>query len=80
MKKLKAAVGVFLGTNCHIETKLALKDFGFEVDFIDYNHTNLDDYNLIVLSGGFSYGDYVSAGRLAKCSPLISSIEKYVKQ
>jgi len=62
---LKACILRTGGTNCDLETKIALEELGFKVDVVHMNQLekkNLFDYNLIVFPGGFSYGDYVRAG------------------
>lgn len=75
---MKAAVVVFLGTNCNVETKRALEDFGFEVDYVDFRENSLQKYDLVVLPGGFSYGDYISSGRIAKFTPVIDALAEFI--
>lgn len=77
---MKACVVNFLGSNCVFETVEALKSLNYKVDIINQQESNLDDYNLIVLPGGFSYGDYISAGRIAKFSPIVDSIKEKIKK
>lgn len=76
MKKIKAGVINFLGSNCILETVKALESKNFETNILSYNDTNLKNYNLIVLPGGFSWGDYIKAGRVAKFCPIIEEIKK----
>ena len=77
---MKAGVVVFPGTNCDIDTKRACEFFGWETNFIWHDaHDTLDKYDVIFLPGGFSYGDYIRAGRLAKFSPVLMSLKDYVK-
>ena len=75
---MKAAIIVFLGTNCEVETKRALEFCGFEAEYVNFDANNLDNYDAVFLSGGFSYGDYVRSGRLAKFTPVISALRKYI--
>ncbi len=75
---MKAAIIVFLGTNCEVETKRALEFCGFEAEYVNFDAINLDNYDAVFLSGGFSYGDYVRSGRLAKFTPVISALRKYI--
>lgn len=77
---MKAAVVDFLGSNCVFETAEALKVSGFKTNIITQNETNLDEFNLIVLPGGFSYGDYISAGRIAKFSPVVAALKEKIKE
>ncbi len=75
---IKAGVVVFPGTNCDIDTKKACEFFGWGTDFIWHDETRLDKYDVIFLPGGFSYGDYIRAGRLAKFSPVVLALKDYV--
>lgn len=77
--KLKAGIIVFLGTNCERDTKTALEKTGFKTNFIFHTETKLKNYDLIVLPGGFSFGDYIRAGRLAKLSPAVFALKDYIK-
>ncbi len=78
-RKLIAGIIVFLGTNCDRDTKFALKKAGFDVKYVFHTETDLSRYDLIVLPGGFSFGDYIRAGRLAKLSPAVFALKEYVK-
>lgn len=76
---MKAAVVVFPGTNCDIDTKRACEFMGWETEYVWHDTTELDKYDVVFLPGGFSYGDYIRAGRLAKFSPVVMSLKDYVK-
>ena len=68
-KRTNALLLKFPGTNCEEETARALQAVGFEtriVPWAAFEEDQLSDIGLVVLSGGFSYGDYVMAGRLAQ--------------
>ena len=59
----------FPGTNCDLETSRALEAAGFTAEVLPVAHlepTALDKAQLVVFSGGFSYGDYVMSGRIAQ--------------
>ena len=71
--KLKALIINFPGTNCLDETNSALIKAGFDTETI-YHDEPLKKADLIVLAGGFSFGDYVSCGRIAKFSPAIKEL------
>lgn len=75
---MKAGVVVFPGTNCDIDTKRACEFFGWEIEFVWHDKTNLDKYDVVFLPGGFSYGDYIRAGRLARFSPVVMALQEYV--
>ena len=77
---MRAGVIVFPGTNCDRDTKLACEGFGWETDYVWHSETSLDKYDVILLPGGFSYGDYIRSGRLAKFSPVIGAVKEYIKK
>ncbi|OGI23550.1 MAG: phosphoribosylformylglycinamidine synthase I [Candidatus Melainabacteria bacterium RIFOXYA2_FULL_32_9] len=77
---MKAGIIVFPGTNCDRDTKRACEFFGWKADYIWHDETSLDDYDVIFVPGGFSYGDYVRAGGLAKFSPAVLALKDYVKK
>lgn len=69
MIDLKACIIRVGGTNCDFETKVALEDLGVRADIVHMNQllkrrVSLEDYSLLVIPGGFSYGDYVRAGAI----------------
>ena len=68
MGRIKAGIVVFLGTNCEKDTKLACDIMGWESEYVFQDEKIKSGYDVIFLPGGFSYGDYVSSGRLAKSS------------
>lgn len=49
----------------------------FQVDFIWHQDVSLDNYNAVVLPGGFSYGDYLRAGAVARFSPIMNEIIRF---
>lgn len=71
---MKAAIAQFLGTNCDYDTKRACEFFGWKTKFISADKKIKEDFDTIFLPGGFAYGDYTGAGRLAKLTPLIKSL------
>jgi len=52
----------------------ALSEMGHDVDFAWHKSGNLDSYDFVALPGGFSYGDYLRSGAIAKFSPVMSAI------
>jgi len=75
---MRAAVIVFPGTNCDRDTKMACEAYGWETEFVWHFENALDEYDIVFLPGGFSYGDYIRSGRLAKFSPVMEAIKQYV--
>lgn len=78
MNSLRAAVIVFPGSNCDKDAYFALKTNGFKVQYVWHDFSKMLDYDLIFIPGGFSYGDYLRVGALARFSPVMNSVEKYV--
>lgn len=76
---LKAAVITFPGSNCDDDCTFVLRRFcGFEVDSLWHKETfNPRKYDLVVLPGGFSYGDYLRSGAIASVSPVMRSVQEY---
>jgi phosphoribosylformylglycinamidine synthase len=75
---MKIAVVVFPGTNCEHDTKYAYEMLGAEVIFVWHKAKSLPkEIDLVVLPGGFSYGDALRSGSIARFSPIISEVIKY---
>ena len=62
---MRAAVIVFPGSNCDRDVAVCLKAAGAQVDMVWHGNTQLPACDLIVLPGGFSYGDYLRCGSMA---------------
>jgi len=74
---MKAAVVVFPGSNCDRDCKTAIeRSTGAAVDMVWHAETELAaDLDLIVLPGGFAYGDYLRAGAMAALSPVMGAVK-----
>jgi phosphoribosylformylglycinamidine synthase subunit PurQ / glutaminase len=78
---VKFGVIVFPGSNCdHDAYHVISKHVGQPVDFIWHRDTNLDDYDALIIPGGFSYGDYLRAGALARFSPVMNSVKEFARR
>ncbi|WP_456272597.1 phosphoribosylformylglycinamidine synthase subunit PurQ [Bacillus sp. AK031] len=74
---MKFAVIVFPGSNCDIDMYHAIKDeIGEEVEYVWHDADNLEDYDAILLPGGFSYGDYLRCGSIARFSNVMAEVVK----
>ena len=72
---MKAAVIRFPGSNCDQDCFHVLHHvFGIETEYVWHKETSLDSFDLIVLPGGFSYGDYLRCGAIARFSPVMKSL------
>lgn len=75
---MKFGVIVFPGSNCdHDAYHVISKHVGQPVDFIWHRETDLSAYDALIIPGGFSYGDYLRAGALARFSPVMNSIKEF---
>ena len=75
---MKFGVIVFPGSNCdHDAYHVISKHVGQPVDFIWHRDTELSSYDAVIIPGGFSYGDYLRAGALARFSPVMNSVKKF---
>ena len=79
---MKAAVVVFPGSNCDRDCKVAIeRSAGARVEMVWHQETALpDDLDLIVLPGGFSYGDYLRCGAMAAQSPVMAEVKRRAVQ
>ncbi len=75
---MKAAVVVFPGSNCDRDCKVAIeRSTGSKVEMVWHAQTELPaGLDLIVLPGGFSYGDYLRCGAMAAQSPVMGAVKK----
>ena len=71
---MKASVIVFPGSNCDRDIAVALKKFQIKTEMVWHNETSLPKSDLIVLPGGFSYGDYLRTGCIASKSRIINEV------
>jgi phosphoribosylformylglycinamidine synthase len=72
---MKFGVVTFPGSNCDQDMVYVLKDvLGQEVVSLWHKDTNLQGVDMVVLPGGFSYGDYLRSGAIAKFSPIMNEV------
>ena len=78
---MKAAVIVFPGSNCDTDCWHVLRDvLNIQVDFVWHKETNVGGVDLVVLPGGFSYGDYLRTGAIARFSPVMQAVQEHARQ
>jgi phosphoribosylformylglycinamidine synthase I len=74
---MKFAVIVFPGSNCDVDMYAAIKDeLGEDVEYVWHTEKDLERFDAILLPGGFSYGDYLRCGAIARFSNIMSEIKK----
>lgn len=77
---MKCAVVVFPGSNCDHDVYHVLKHvLGQDVSFLWHQDEDLGGAELVVLPGGFSYGDYLRAGSLASLSPIMDAVKRHAE-
>ncbi len=78
MKKLNVSILQFPGTNCEYDTVYALKKLGHKTHVIWHKEENLpENTDLVIIPGGFSYGDYLRSGSIARFSPVMKAVGSY---
>jgi len=77
---MKVAILQFPGTNCEYDTQHAFESLGAETEIIWHKSESIPtDTNLLVVAGGFSYGDYLRSGAIAKFSPVMKAVAAYAQ-
>ena len=71
---MKSSVITFPGSNCDRDMDVALKKFGFKNKMVWHDDIELPKSDLVVLPGGFSYGDYLRCGSMASKSKIMKSV------
>lgn len=75
---MKFGVVIFPGSNCDYDTYYFLKFvLGVETVFLFHKESSLEDCDVVILPGGFSYGDYLRTGAIAKFSPIMKEVVKF---
>jgi phosphoribosylformylglycinamidine synthase len=74
---MKVTVLQFPGTNCEYDTKYAFEKLGAQVQIVWHKETLLPESDLVVVPGGFSYGDYLRSGAIAKFAPIMDALKEY---
>jgi phosphoribosylformylglycinamidine synthase subunit PurQ / glutaminase len=76
---MNSSVITFPGSNCDRDMDVALKKFGFKNKMIWHDDIELPKTDLVVLPGGFSYGDYLRCGSMASKSKIMQSVINFAK-
>jgi len=75
---MKVSILQFPGTNCEYDTEYAFQKLGAETEIIWHKSESIpNDTDLLVVAGGFSYGDYLRSGAIAKFSPVMKAVAEY---
>jgi len=77
---MKVGIVQFPGTNCDYDTQYAFAELGCETQILWHKQERIDDdMDLLVIAGGFSYGDYLRSGAIARFSPIMKALSAYAK-
>ncbi len=75
---MKVAVLRFPGTNCEFDAQYAFEKLGHTTELVWHENDTLpEDIDLVVIPGGFSYGDYLRSGSIARFSPVMKAVKSY---
>ena len=77
---MKVAVLRFPGTNCEFDTEYAFEKLGHDVEIIWHEETSIPEgIDLVVVPGGFSYGDYLRSGSIARFAPVMKAVKAHAE-
>lgn len=75
---MKVSVLQFPGTNCEYDTQYAFEKLGADVEIVWHKDKNIpENTDLLVIPGGFSYGDYLRSGAIARFANIMDSVQEY---
>ena len=78
---MKLGIVVFPGSNCERDVHHVLNDvIGISAQYVWHMEKSIDDYDALILPGGFSYGDRLRAGVIAAQSPIVEAIKKKAEE
>lgn len=78
---MKFGVVVFPGSNCDADCFHVVKEvLGQPVDYVWHQERDLRGYDCVILPGGFSYGDYLRSGAIARFSPVMGAVEDFASR
>ena len=77
---MHSSVITFPGSNCDRDMDVALKKFGFKNKMVWHDDVELPKSDLVVLPGGFSYGDYLRCGAIAAKSPIFNEVIRHINR
>jgi len=76
---MRFGVVIFPGSNCEQDVVHAVGVLGHEAAYIWHGDTDLSGFDAVVLPGGFSYGDYIRCGAVARFSPVMSEVVRFAE-
>ena len=76
----RVAVVRFPGSNSDFDTVRAVEQHGGEPYFVWHRDTHLKGADIVILPGGFSYGDYLRCGAIARFSPIMPAVQRHAAE
>jgi len=77
---MRFGVVVFPGSNCEQDVVHAANVLGMDAEYVWHGDTSLDGFDAVVLPGGFSYGDYIRTGAVARFSPIMAEVVRFAER
>ncbi len=77
---MKLAVIEFPGSNCDRDMLNAAMNTGITAVYVDYRETSLYAYDGVLIPGGFSFGDYLRCGAMARVAPVVSEVKRFAAE
>jgi len=77
---VKFGVVIFPGSNCEQDVIHAVRLLGHEASFVWHGDTDISGFDAMVLPGGFSYGDYIRTGAVARFSPVMAEVARFAEK
>lgn len=77
---MKFGVVRFPGTNCEQDAMHALRFMGYQAEYVWHQESDLSGFDAVVLPGGFSYGDYLRSGAIARFSPIMNEVVRFAEK
>ena len=76
---MRFGIVIFPGSNCEQDVVHAVRLLGHDAEYVWHGDTSLDGLDALVLPGGFSYGDYIRCGAVARFSPVMSEVVRFAE-
>ncbi|MGH7753674.1 MAG: phosphoribosylformylglycinamidine synthase subunit PurQ, partial [Gemmatimonadales bacterium] len=76
---MRVAVVRFPGSNCDEDTLVACRGVGADAYFVWHRERDLEQADVVVLPGGFSFGDYLRSGAIARFSPILEAVRRHAE-
>jgi phosphoribosylformylglycinamidine synthase subunit PurQ / glutaminase len=77
---MRFGVVLFPGSNCEQDVVHAAQTLGLTAEYVWHGDTDLTGFDALVLPGGFSYGDYIRCGAVARFSPVMAEVVRFAER